>query len=420
MTQLKLPPYAITTRDSASLYPCQLNAGLESRTVAVGIDVLSGGNRFCYDPWDLYSSRPRIISSPCAAIFGKVGKGKSSLVKTYAGRQLLFGTWVGIMDPKGEYELWARYFDVPTIKPRPGGKVRINPLDPGPLGVTNPEELRVRRIEMVSALAASRMLAEPDAEDCNAIGYALDEIESNNVMPTLTRLVQVLLHPTAWMADRLATSVSTLAAKIRSTAQALNRLVTGDLAGMFDTETNLEIDWNGRGVVVDLSAVHGSAACAPVMICVGAWMAQCVTRTDGRHRLLVLDELWAILHLVSVTRWLRGLEKLSRKYGIAIWYVLHRLSDLAGSSSAGSEAREQAEGLLKDVETLVIYAQDPSETQALVGLLGLRESVAHLVTQRLPDHRALWLVGKKAAVVHHVMTETEFAYSQTDDAMSAA
>ena len=420
MSQLKLPPYAITTRASQSLYPCQLNAGLKSRTVAVGIDVLSGGNRFCYDPWDLYNERPRVISSPCAAIFGKVGKGKSSLVKTYSGRQLLFGTWVGVMDPKGEYDNWARYFGVTTIRPRPGGTVCINPLDAGPLGLTDPEELRVRRIEMICALAASRMLVEPDAEDANAIGFALEEITQKTTNPTLGDIVRLLLHPTVWMADKLATTVTALAAKVRPTAQALNRLVTGDLAGMFDGQTNINIDWDGPGIVVDLSAVHGTPACAPVMICVGAWLAQAVTRTDGRHRMLILDELWAILHLVSVTRWLRGLEKLSRKYGIALWYVLHRLSDLAGSSSAGSEAREQAEGLLKDVETLVLYPQDPSEATALVSMLGLRESVAHLVTQRLPDHRALWLVGKKAAVVHHVMTRSEFSYSQTDDAMKVA
>jgi type IV secretory pathway VirB4 component len=274
---------------------------------------------------------------------------------------------------------------------------------------------------MVAALAASRMIAEPDAEDVNAIGYAIDEAtrEAQSQYPTLGGVVRRLLRPTPWMAEQMSTSVEGLATKVRGTAQSLDRLVKGDLAGMFDGQTTVNIDWDGRGVVLDLSAVHGTPALAPVMICVGTWLAQAVARDDHRHRLLVLDELWALLHLVSVTRWLRSLEKLSRKYGLAIWMVMHRLSDLAGSSAAGSEAREQAEGLLKDVETRILYPQDASESDALVKLLGLRESVVNLLTHRLPDHRALWLVGQKAAVVAHVMTAIEFQYAQTDDAMAA-
>ena len=61
----------------------------------------SSGGAFCYDPWVLYGDGA--LDDPNAIVLGKLGQGKSALVKTLLWRMLLFGRRAFVLDVKREY-----------------------------------------------------------------------------------------------------------------------------------------------------------------------------------------------------------------------------------------------------------------------------------------------------------------------------
>jgi type IV secretory pathway VirB4 component len=406
-----LPTVSVTTRHSVSAYPWQVQTSLPLAGPVIGINQLAGGALFAYDPWACYADG--VVTSPNMVVVGQLGTGKSALVKTYLSRQCLAGRAAFVLDPKGEYAPLAAARGLPRLALAPGGPDRLNPLD-APAAAT-PEQVVRRRTSLVAALAAAGLGRELTAEERAAITSAVTELPDQ---PVLGDVVSRLLEPSDAMATALHTTRQALAASVRPTALELRRLLIGDLAGMVDAPTTVTLDPDGAGLVLDVSAVFGSDALAAVMVCAGTWLSTAIAHPSTRRRILLVDEAWAVLGSSATTRWLQSVSKLARRYGVQLVTVVHRCSDLDGQSDDGTAAQAQARGLLADAETRVVYAQSAGERARTRELFGLTQPEADLVT-RLPAHRALWLVGRHAAVVDHVLAAGERDLVDTDQRMTS-
>ena len=126
----RLPAHQVTTRNLGAAYPFIAEAGLGRRGVVIGDDLLGGS--FVFDPFELYAAGA--VSNPNMVVFGQIGRGKSAFVKTFLWRQAVFGRRAWVVDPKGEYADLADAWGVRPVALRPGGAIRLNPLDPGPDG----------------------------------------------------------------------------------------------------------------------------------------------------------------------------------------------------------------------------------------------------------------------------------------------
>lgn len=406
-------PVSVTTRHSASVYPWQLQCGLPDEGPVIGLNHLAGGAVFCYDPWAAYGTGA--VTSPNMVVLGQLGKGKSSLVKTYLSRQMLAGRSAFVLDPKGEYAALAAAHDLPHLRLAPGASDRLNPLDVAASDATGPQSAARRRAALVGALAGVGLGRDLHAEERAAVSAVCADLPA---APVLTDVVDRLLEPSQATASSLHTDCRTLAASIRPTALELRRLLVGDLAGMVDGPTTVDLDPDGRGLVVDLSASFGCDALATVMVCAGSWLQSAIAVDSKRRRLLLVDEAWALLSAPATTRWLQSVSKLARGHGVQLVTVVHRVSDLLGQADDGTAVQAQARGLLADAETRVIYGQSPGERKLAAELLDLSAAETDLVV-RLPPYRALWRVGRHAAVVDHVLAPGEAALVDTDGRMSA-
>src|SRR5579863_8879475 len=123
---MAVPAHQATTRHLGAAYPFTAEPGLGGAGVLVGRDLLGGA--FCYDPFELYGAG--VLTNPNMVVFGQLGRGKSAFVKSYLWRQSVFGRRAWIVDPKGEYGTLATAWGVHPVSLRPGGAVRLNPLDP--------------------------------------------------------------------------------------------------------------------------------------------------------------------------------------------------------------------------------------------------------------------------------------------------
>ncbi len=454
----RVPAHVVTTRHLCAAYPLVSEAGLGHEGVLVGRDLLGGS--FVYDPFVLY--RQGVVTNPNAVVFGQIGRGKSSFVKSYLWRQAVFGRHAWVVDPKGEYGPLAQAWGVQPVALRPGGGVRLNPLDtdeevdrpgrgPDPLapdprapdpatsspadghgdvrsgtgalsdGPSAGDDTRRRRIVLTSSLAVAclgrDLLPRERAAIDAALGEATDRARRAGMAPTLPQVVEALLDPGFEASLALRTSRSDLLEDGRDVALELRRLVHGDLCGMFDGPTSPGLRLDGPLVVLDLSAVYHSPALGVLMACAAAWLQSAVRARHRNRIIVVVDEAWAILSNLGVARWLQTSWKMSRANGVANMAVLHRLSDLRSVGRVDSEQVSLAEGLLSDSETRVVYAQSPGEVARTGELLGLTDTEAELVTQ-LRRGTALWKVGRRSFLVEHRLAAGEQWLTDTDQAMA--
>ena len=415
---MTVPAHQATTRHLGAAYPFASEPGLGGRGVLVGRDLLGGA--FAYDPFELYQAG--VVTNPNMIVFGQIGRGKSAFVKTYLWRQAVFGRRAWVIDPKGEYGVLARAWGIEPVALRPGGDIRLNPLD-DPGGA--PEDTARRRCELLASLATASLGRALLPSERSALDLAVDAVSAGDrrrrPAPTLFDVVDALLEPSPAAARAVRSEVGRVAADGREIALELRRLVGGDLRGMFDGPTTTGIALDGPLVVLDLSAVYRSAALGVLMTCAAAWLHAALADRHGLRAgnvIIVVDEAWAILSNLGVARWLQSSWKLARAFGVANIAVLHRLSDLTAVGSAGSEQVRVAEGLLADSETRVVYAQSYGEVEAAGRLLGLSETEGELVPH-LQRGVALWKVAGRSFLVQHRLTPTERALVDTDVRMRA-
>ena len=408
---LRLPAITVSTAHLPSAYLWHTRSALPDAGVLVGVNVLTGGTAFRYDPWACYTAG--LIGSPNMLVIGQLGTGKSALVKTYASRQLDAGRAAYVLDPKGEYAALARRHGLQLLRLAPHGDDRLNPLDA--VAGEPADQVASRRVALVGALAAGGLGRALSAEERGGLTAAIRALP---VDPTLGDLVELLHEPTAEIAAVMRSQPEAVAAGLRDVALELRCLLDGPLAGMVDARSTVELDPAGPGLVVDLSAVFDEpAALTPVMVCVTGWLTHTLARPSPRRRLLLVDEAWALLHAPATTRWLQAVSKLARRYGVQLITVVHRLSDLRSQADDATATARQARGLLADADTRVVHYQTPGERAELAELLGLSAAAARLVGE-LPAHRALWLVGGHPAVVDHLLAPgIDEALVDTDQAM---
>jgi hypothetical protein len=421
----RVPAHQITTRNLGAAYPFIAEAGLGQRGVVIGDDLLGGS--FVFDPFELYAQG--VLSNPNLVVFGQIGRGKSAFVKTFLWRQAVFGRRAWVVDPKGEYGDLAAAWGVRPVALRPGGSIRLNPLDPGPEHERSRSDgvgsTARRQLELLTSLASACLGRSLLPRERAALGAALSEATSRTPVPTVPSVVDALLAPTAASATSLRTERRELQEDGRDAALELRRLVHGDLCGMFDGPTTPGLDLSAPLVVLDLSTLYTSTALGVLMACATAWLQAALARTASARGgggsgqvFVVVDEAWAILSNLGVARWLQSSWKLSRAFGVSNVAVLHRVSDLRSVGASDSEQVALAQGLLSDSETRVIYAQSPGELAVAAELLSLSTTERDLLPQ-LRRGVALWKVGQRSFLVQHRLSRQERLLVDTDGAMAA-
>jgi type IV secretory pathway VirB4 component len=403
------PAHRFTTRHAQAIYPFIAAGGLGGRGAFIGRD--SSGAAFCYDPWVLYGEGA--LDDPNAIVLGKLGQGKSALVKTLLWRMLLFGRRAFVLDVKREYGPLCEAVGVSPISLVPGGGVRLNPL------AWRPEEHA--QLELLRAVAVTAVGAPLTQLEAAALREALRAVRRSGIdEPTLPDIAAALFAPTAEMAARLRSTPDRLAGDARRAALALQDLCEGPLRGMFDGPTSAGLDLDSRLVVLDLHAVRDSPAVGILMACATAWMSALLARMaerPGRARLVnVADESWKIIQHAGLGEWFQSNFKLARQFGVMNLVVLHKLADLHAAGDAGSRAARIAEGLIADASTRIVYHQDESQIELTRTLLGLSESEARLLSM-LSAGQALWRVGSRSFVVQHYRSKLEARFTDTDTGM---
>jgi type IV secretory pathway VirB4 component len=411
----RLPRHTGSTSQTSATYPFHAGNGLGVNGIYLGTDLLAGGASYAFDPFDAYTAG--VVTAGNMLIAGDLGTGKSATVKAFVHRSVgVRNRWAAIVDPKGEYEKLAAALGMTHVRLHPGGRDRLNPLDTAPAGTPKAERVRLQHRVAAALLGAVTGRELRPIEDA-AIGWALEQLADRRKAPTLVDLVRVLRAPTSELAARAGTTPDQLARRLQGSVLGYGKLLDRSLRGMFDGTSNITLDLDSPGIVLDISAVYADPeALSLVMVAAPAWLNAALVTPSDRRRLQVLDEAWALLGDATTARYLQACWKLGRAFGVANVAVVHRLADLRSQADDGTATAKVTAGLLADTQTRVIFRQPPDQTADAAALLGLTSPEAELIGRLVP-HRALWKAGPHTAVVHHILSRRELALCDTDGAM---
>jgi len=427
--RLKVEPHRATSEVLAGAYPFLAESGLGSEGILIGQDAWSGAG-FVYDPWVLY--RLGILTNPNCLLAGVVGRGKSTLAKSIATRSIAFGRKCYVPgDPKGEWTAVSRSVGGQAIALGDGVAARLNPLDEGPRPayLTNhdggqvalsdaawAQMVRQRRCELLRSITEAALGRLMGPVESTALYAALDEAVATNSVATLPQVVSAMFDPPG---DVIGSNRAQLLDDGRDVAHALNRLVGGDLGGLFDGPSTVHFDATLPMVSLDLSRIQGSdAKIGLVMTCASSWMEAALQDPSGGQRWVIYDEAWRVLKQPALLARMQSQWKLSRALGIANLMVIHRLSDLDAVGERDSEARNLALGLLADCSTKIIYAQESGEDAKTGAALGLSSTEIDQLAS-LARGEGLWRVGERSFVVRHICTPGELALFDTNQRMTS-
>lgn len=415
-----------TAHTSATAFPFLAGPSLGLEGPWLG-DEVHGGGPFCVDPWELYNLG--LISGMSALVFGMVGSGKSSLVKSWCLRLILAGRKLAVpSDLKGEWAPVIESVGGAVIRVAPGMDTRLNILDEGVRPELNQEGkpmsdrqwrfvVRQRRILLLrTVVLILRSAKDLDEHEDFALEDSLDEAvqlsEKDGRVPVSPDVRRALeqLHTSQETSEEMRRAADRL-------RLVLGRLETGDLAGMFDGESNVRMDGTLPAVGIDTSALRYASPTAAriVAACCGAWMEAMISEDQGQ-RIVVYEEGWdAIANEADLERMQKG-WKLARYLGIFNVLILHRVSDLDSAGGKGTALAAMAEGLLADADIKVIYRQDNSALAKTNEKLELTDRENNLL-RSLHKGQGLWRVKNSTFEVRNVLTEAEVPLLDTDQRM---
>lgn len=415
--KLRLPRHQDTSATLAGAYPFLAEGGLGPDGVFIGQDLYSGGS-FVYDPWVLYARG--LITAPNLVLAGIVGSGKSSLAKSLYTRSIPFGRRVYVPgDPKGEHTAIAEAVGGKAIVLGHGLSNRLNPLDEGyrPTGMSEESwasTVSARRRDLIGALAETVLTRPLTPLEHTSIDTALTEVVRSNDVPILPMVVDHILAPTpeADLDGRLAEDG-------RLVGHALRRLVSGDLAGLFDGPSTVTFDPTLPMISLDLSRVtENSTLMSVLMTCSSAWMESALLDPNGGQRWCIYDEAWRLMSHPALLRRMDAHWRLARHYGIANMLIFHKLTDLENVGDQGSAMRALANSLLANAETRIIYRQESDQLGATARALGLTGTEQKLLPG-LGVGQGLWRIKDRSFVCQHQLHPGELELFDTTGRMTS-
>ncbi|RCG18237.1 hypothetical protein DQ384_39280 [Sphaerisporangium album] len=429
LRRLRLTPHQATSDVLQAVFPWMADSGVGALGQLVGHNLLGGG-AFCHDPWEWYDAG--IVTNPNAMMFGEIGSRKSTLVKCMIARGYEFGRDAFITDVKDEYSDLARFLGAEPVVLGPGLPARLNPFDAGEEWEDHRDTVAERQLAMLVALATAvldRPLTQAELTLCKiAVAEVTDagiQLRGDGTgsltpadrlrVPVLPEVVDVMLAPSLRLIDQLPISREELREKTADLIMGFQRLMDGDLRGMFDEPTNIDAGPRSRLIVINLSHILAQrrSALPLVRICATSWLQSALSRRDGRRRFVLADEAWADLTLGTL-RWYQAMIKLARRDLVSNWLVLHKPGDLLTAGDAGSEREALAMSLIADTGTVVLYRQKPQQMDLCRTYFGVNTAEEQIL-RRLRPGVGLWKVhDNRSYVVQHVRSPAEARFTHTD------
>lgn len=298
-------------------------------------------------------------------VFAKSGWGKSFAVKLEILRALMTGTDVIVLDPENEYRALVETVGGTYININLNSNERINPFDlPRSLKDTDTHPGDLLRGAIVNMLGLLHLMLgvitpseEAILEKALITTYSLkgitmedDSIEGKEI-PLLKDLHSVLetMDGGKWLTERL------------------EKYVFGVFAGVFSRPTNVNLK---DGLVV-FSVRDLDDILRPIAMYILLNYVWNVARSSEKKRMLVVDEAWNIMQYEDSAKFLFGLVKRARKYGLGITTITQDVEDFM--------TNQYGKAIVTNSSIQLLLKQSPASIDVLQDVFKLTEQEKYIL-----------------------------------------
>ena len=298
-------------------------------------------------------------------VFAKSGWGKSFAVKLEILRALMMGTDVIVLDPENEYKalvdtVWGTYLNINL-----NSDERINPFDlPRALKDTDAHPgdlLRGAIVNMIGLLHLMLGVITPNEEallekalittySLKGITLEDDNIEGKEI-PLMRDLLSVLetMEGARWLTERL------------------DKFVNGIFSGVFSQATNVDL----KGWLVVFSVRDLDEILRPIAMYILLNYVWNVVRSSEKKRLLVVDEAWNVMQYEDSAKFLFGLVKRARKYGLGVTTITQDVEDFM--------TNQYGKAIVTNSSIQLLLKQSPASIDILQDIFKLTEQEKYIL-----------------------------------------
>jgi hypothetical protein len=238
-------------------------------------------------------------------IFATSGAGKSYFVKLEALRSLMLGTEVIVIDPESEYQALAEAVGGEFISFSFNSPSKINPFDLTQIYEEGENQLGLKILTLHSLFKVimgqlnatqEALLDRALVATYRAKGITQDPATQKREPPLMEDLYKILIGMETSEAQDLAARIE--------------KFVRGSFVGMFDQQTNVEI--NNPFVVFSVKDMQ--EALRPIAMFIILDFVWTRIQRDLKKRLLIVDEAWHMMRYEDSAQFLWSVVKRARKY----------------------------------------------------------------------------------------------------------
>lgn len=262
--------------------------------------------------------------------FAQSGSGKSYTSKVEILRQLMQGTKVIVIDPEREYQNLANSVGGTYIKLSAQSDQKINPFDMATTSRSS-EQVASHAQDLTDVIAL--MVDGLSATEKAVLDKAILATYKANKSPVLEDLYKQLKKT-----------------KQASLCERLEKYITGTMANVLNHQTN--IDLTNRLVVFDIKDLPESIR--KIMMMIVANFVQNTVKVDPQKRMLVIDEGWMLLEHEETARFIAGLYRRARKYGLAMSIITQQANDFLSNKYGRAVASQSSLRILMRQDTTTI------------------------------------------------------------------
>lgn len=324
-------------------------------------------------------------------IFAKSGAGKSYFVKLEAVRSLMLGTEVIIIDPENEFDLLAKAVNGAYISFSQDQGHKMNPFElSGAMPEDDEDELRMKILSLQGFLKI--LLGNVTAIDQAILdrallltyrekGITLDpKTQRTNEPPLLEDLYKVLKG----MSEPEA----------RPMASRLERYIMGSGAGIFNEESNVEL--NNPFTVFSIRDLQDEIRpMAMYLILEYIWTK---IRKDRKKRILILEEAWIMMMYEDSAKFLYSIAKRARKYHLGVTTVTQDVDDFL--------ANEMGRAIIANSSMQLLFQQSPTGMKKLKPAFNLTQGEADFLLH-CEIGQAIFFAGNNHVAMQVVSSRAE-------------
>ncbi|MBP6981694.1 DUF87 domain-containing protein [Candidatus Gracilibacteria bacterium] len=298
-------------------------------------------------------------------VFAKSGGGKSFAIKLEILRSLMMGTDVIVLDPENEYRALVETVGGTYLNINLNSDERINPFDlPRSLKDTDSHPGDLLRGAIVNMLGLLHLMLGVITPGEDAIlekalitTYSLKGItmEDDNAegkeIPLMRDLVSVLETMDGG----------------KGLCERLDKYVNGVFAGVFSRPTNVDLK---EGLVV-FSVRDLDDILRPIAMYILLNYVWNIARSSEKKRMLVVDEAWNIMQYEDSAKFLFGLVKRARKYGLGITTITQDVEDFM--------TNQYGKAIVTNSSIQLLLKQSPASIDILQDVFKLTEQEKYIL-----------------------------------------